>query len=172
MSPCFSLWTYHRWNSLHFLDMGEYFLSHVREIFYYNLFKCIHRPFLFFFWSEVAQSCPTLCDPMDCSLPGSPSMRFSRQARVLEWVAISLSRGSSSETPCNSNTGLYDVLHIYETVLISFHSLFYSMEVIYTFLYSSSLIHSSVCYSDVDFSTLFISVIVLFIIVNLFFTSC
>ena len=30
-------------------------------------------------WSEVAQSCPTLCDPMDCSLSGSPSMGFSRQ---------------------------------------------------------------------------------------------
>ena len=29
--------------------------------------------------SEVAQSCPTLSDPMDCSLPGSPSMGFSRQ---------------------------------------------------------------------------------------------
>ena len=29
--------------------------------------------------SEVTQSCPTLCDPMDCSLPGSPSMGFSRQ---------------------------------------------------------------------------------------------
>ena len=29
--------------------------------------------------SEVAQSCPTLCDPMDCSLPASPSMGFSRQ---------------------------------------------------------------------------------------------
>ena len=29
--------------------------------------------------SEVAQSCPTLCDPMNCSLPASPSMRFSRQ---------------------------------------------------------------------------------------------
>ena len=29
--------------------------------------------------SEVAQSCPTLCDPMVCSLPGSPSMGFSRQ---------------------------------------------------------------------------------------------
>ena len=29
--------------------------------------------------SGVAQSCPTLCGPMDCSLPGSPSMRFSRQ---------------------------------------------------------------------------------------------
>ena len=29
--------------------------------------------------SEVAQSCPTLCDPMDCSLPVPPSMGFSRQ---------------------------------------------------------------------------------------------
>ena len=29
--------------------------------------------------SEVAQLCPTLCDPMDCSLPGSGSMGFSRQ---------------------------------------------------------------------------------------------
>ena len=29
--------------------------------------------------SKVAQSCPTLCNPMDCSLPGPPSMGFSRQ---------------------------------------------------------------------------------------------
>ena len=41
-----------------------------------------------------AQSCLTLCDPMDCSLPGS-SVRGIFQARILEWVAISLSRGSS-----------------------------------------------------------------------------
>ena len=38
--------------------------------------------------------CPTLCDPMDCSLPGS-SVHGIFQARVLEWVAISVSRGSS-----------------------------------------------------------------------------
>ena len=44
--------------------------------------------------SEVAQSCPTLCDPMDCSLPGS-SVHGIFQARVLEWGAISFSRGSS-----------------------------------------------------------------------------
>ena len=44
--------------------------------------------------SEVAQSCPTLCDPMDCSLPGS-SIRGILQARVLEWVAVSFSRRSS-----------------------------------------------------------------------------
>ena len=44
--------------------------------------------------SEVAQSCPTLCGPMDCSLPGS-SVHGIFQTRVLEWVDISFSRGSS-----------------------------------------------------------------------------
>ena len=44
--------------------------------------------------SEVARSCPTLCDPMDCSPPGS-SVYGILQARTLEWVAISFSRGSS-----------------------------------------------------------------------------
>ena len=40
--------------------------------------------------SEVAQSCPTLRDPMDCSAPGS-SVRGIFQARVLEWGAIAFS---------------------------------------------------------------------------------
>ena len=44
--------------------------------------------------SEVAQSCPTLCDPLDCSPPGS-SIHGILQARVLEWIAVSCSRGSS-----------------------------------------------------------------------------
>ena len=44
--------------------------------------------------SEVTQSCLTLCDPMDCSLQCSPVHEIF-QARVLEWVAISFSRGSS-----------------------------------------------------------------------------
>ena len=43
---------------------------------------------------EVAWSCLTLCNPMDCSLPGSSVHGFF-QARVPEWVAISFSRGSS-----------------------------------------------------------------------------
>ena len=42
--------------------------------------------------SEVAQSCPTLSDPMDCSLSGS-SAHGIFQARVLEWGAIAFSRG-------------------------------------------------------------------------------
>ena len=40
--------------------------------------------------SEVAQSCPTLSDPMECSLPGS-SIHGIFQARVLEWGAIAFS---------------------------------------------------------------------------------
>ena len=45
-------------------------------------------------FSSVAQSCPTLCDPMDCSPPGS-LVHGIFQAWILEWVAISFSRGSS-----------------------------------------------------------------------------
>ena len=44
--------------------------------------------------SEVAQLCPTLCDPVDCNLPGS-SVHGILQAIVLEWAAIFFSRGSS-----------------------------------------------------------------------------
>ena len=44
--------------------------------------------------SEVVQSCPTLWDPIDCNLPGS-SVHGIFQARILEWVAISFSKGSS-----------------------------------------------------------------------------
>ena len=44
--------------------------------------------------SQVAQLCPYLCDPMGCSPPGS-SVHGILQARILEWAAISFSRGSS-----------------------------------------------------------------------------
>ena len=42
----------------------------------------------------VVQSCLTLYDPMDCSSPGS-SVHGILQARILEWIAIPFSRGSS-----------------------------------------------------------------------------
>ena len=47
--------------------------------------------------SEVAQSCPTLSDPMDCSLPGS-SIHGILQARVLEWGAIAFSANHTRNT--------------------------------------------------------------------------
>ena len=53
--------------------------------------------------SEVAQSCLTLCNPMDCSLSGS-SVHGILQTRVLEWVTISFSRASSLTQ--GSNLGL------------------------------------------------------------------
>ena len=46
---------------------------------------------------EVAQSCPTLRDPMDCSLPGS-SVHGIFQARVLEWGAIAFSGAEGGVT--------------------------------------------------------------------------
>ena len=46
------------------------------------------QPIVFKSESEVAQSCPTLCDPMDCSLPDF-SVHGILQARILEWVTIS-----------------------------------------------------------------------------------
>ena len=56
------------------------------------LFYCFN--YSSFVVNEVAQSCPTLCDPMDCSLPGS-SVHGVFQARVLAWVVIPFCRGSS-----------------------------------------------------------------------------
>ena len=57
-------------------------------------FLLICSVFTIFKSSEVTQSCPTLCDPMDRSPPGS-SVHEILQARILEWVAVSFSRGSS-----------------------------------------------------------------------------
>ena len=58
---------------------------------------------------SVAQSCLTPCDPMDCSPPGS-FVHWILQARILEWVVISYSRGSSqsrdqTRVSCISCTG-------------------------------------------------------------------
>ena len=50
--------------------------------------------------SEVAQSCPTLRDPMDCSLPGS-SVHGIFQARVLEWGAITFSKTAAPKQLSN-----------------------------------------------------------------------
>ena len=58
--------------------------------------------------SEVAQSCPTLHDPMDCGLPGS-SIHGIFQARVLEWGAIAYSMISF-------RTDLFDLLAVQGTL--------------------------------------------------------
>ena len=57
------------------------------------LIKFIFKKSVQCFYS-ILQVCPTLCDPMDCSPPGS-SVHGVLQARVLEWVSMPSSRGSS-----------------------------------------------------------------------------
>ena len=60
--------------------------------------------------SEVTQSCPTLSDPMDCSLPGS-SIHGIFQARVLEWVVIAFSENAA--TVPYINLGSYPQLSLF-----------------------------------------------------------
>ena len=62
--------------------------------------------------SEVAQSCLTLSDPMDCSLPGS-SIHGIFQARVLEWGAIAFFDTSSRSHHNPNSKGLRNVFSIY-----------------------------------------------------------
>ena len=64
---------------------------------------------------SVIRSCPTFCNPMDCSPPGS-SVHGISQARVLEWVALSFFRGSSllkdqTHISCITFTGKQIVYH-------------------------------------------------------------
>ena len=52
-----------------------------------HIHMCVH--------AKLLQSCPTVCDPMDYSLPGSLSVHGIFQARILEWLPIAYSRGFS-----------------------------------------------------------------------------
>ena len=64
---------------------------------FFKSFFCpdnIFKEYLFIILCVCAQSCPTLCNPMDCSPAGS-SVHWIFQARILKWVVISSSLGSS-----------------------------------------------------------------------------
>ena len=65
---------------------------------------------LYYIYSaKLLQSCPTLCDPMDCSPPGS-SVQQILQTRTLEWVATPSSRGSSQprdQTQVSLTAGIF-----------------------------------------------------------------
>ena len=71
-------------------------LLHCRQILYRLSYKVLvlGRQLFSLVYVSVAQSCPTLCNPMACSPPGSSVHRI-LQARILEWVAISSFKGSS-----------------------------------------------------------------------------
>ena len=62
--------------------------------------------------NEVAQSCPTLSDPMDCSLPGF-SVHGTFQARVLEWGAIAMGLGKTKRPNTTQHSATREVLTYY-----------------------------------------------------------
>ena len=64
-------------------------------------------------WGLAAKSCPLFCDPVDCNPPGS-SVHGITQARILEWVAISLSSVSSQprDQTCVSCVGRQVLYHL------------------------------------------------------------
>ena len=83
-----------------------------------------------------AQSCLPLCDPMDCSLPGS-SICGILQARILEWVAISSSRESSlprdrTHVSCTSR-------------LILYHLPLYHLEITFVFCVYFCFVYKFIC---------------------------
>ena len=85
---------------------GVWWVSHIRYIFgfwYFQLAMSLSGYSVS--ESEVTQSCLTLCNPMDCSLPGS-SVHGIFQARVLEWVAISFSRISGYNSIINQKRSI------------------------------------------------------------------
>ena len=84
----------------------------------YTLCVCVHT-------CSVSQSRPTLCNPMDCSLPGS-SVQGILQARILEWVAVPFSRGSSqprdwAHVSCIGKQILYHLNHLGSPVFYNEH---------------------------------------------------
>ena len=71
------------------LSIIQYIPVHLSEVFWHFKNSFYENVLVL-----VAQLCPTLCDPMDCNLPGSSVYRI-LQARTLKWVAVPFSRGSS-----------------------------------------------------------------------------
>ena len=96
-----------------------------------------------------AQLCLTLCDPVECSPPGS-SVHGILQARVLEWVAISFSRGSSPPRDRTSISyvswlagGFFTTSATWEVSLLSFKTLVKLINFCKAVSYLSSMSHLS-----------------------------
>ena len=85
--------SFHEWTPLNLPFITSYLCISSSSCIKHSPVNCLES-FLHQVIEYITQSCPTLCNPMDCGLPGS-LVHGIFQARVLEWVAISFSRGSS-----------------------------------------------------------------------------
>ena len=139
------------------------FWYHTSSFFFSNKYSCTYWPLpyllgtvpqsyrqqsremltlqLLLFVVLVAQSSPTLCDPMDCSLPGS-SVHGISQARILEWVAMPFSRGSSQ---CRDGTQVSCIAGRFFTVWVTREGLSFSPYLAFSqYLAHSLLLRSSI----------------------------
>ena len=95
--------------------------------------------------AKLLQPCPALCDPMDCSLPGS-SAHGILQARILEWVAIPSSRACYSVSPNILLDGIQPKVSRY---LCSLYTLSASLLLkLYTYIINSRTIGISMLFGD------------------------
>ena len=97
----------------------------------------------------VAQLCQILCDPMDCGLPGS-SIHGIFQARILEWVAISFSRGSSQPRDriwVSHIVGRLFIDWARDVIYIYMASIIYMIINIYEFQYRYCIIYNGILLS-------------------------
>ena len=78
----------------------------------WSLLTNLHKSLAVHIHAQSLQSCPTFCDPLDCSSPDSSDLGISR-ARLLEWVAISSSRSPPTQ---GRNPGLLCLLHCRQTL--------------------------------------------------------
>ena len=105
VGECRFKFVYFWWTDVYFKEISicisrNFSKSEDYSFFYFGNFHFV----LVSVWSVNAQPCPTVCDPMDCSPPGS-SVRGILQARTLEWVVTLFSRGpfwlrDQTQVPC------------------------------------------------------------------------
>ena len=154
VSPC----VYPVWDSLCFLDLIDYFLSHVREVFDYNLFKCFLRPFLFFFWDPYNRM-------LVCLMLSQKSLRLSSILFILYslfcLVAV-ISTILSSNSLIRSSASVILLLIPSSVFLISVIVLFIT---VYLFFSSSRSLLNISCI----FSILFLRFWIIFTIITLTF---
>ena len=122
-----SCWRWHIYNVVLSFNMEHFYWNYHLEMEFVtdcSIASCMH--------AQLLQLCLILCDPMDCSLPGS-SVHGILQAGILEWIAMASSRGSSWPRDWTHNSY---VSCIGRRVLYHWHHLgtpFHSFRYIYKF---------------------------------------
>ena len=117
--------------------------------------------------AQLLQSCPTLCNPMGCSPPGS-SVHGVSQARILEWVTMPFSRGSfqPGKNPCFLNCRW--ILYCWASREAPYmHVCIFTYLCVYMYTYVCVSVCLSVCTGDYDYESEMMRVFIRMIVVEM-----